>query len=139
MIIVFEAQIPQHLSMVEQWIEDDYDHEEDDVAEHNDRTIEQPVKEVATASYSVVLGVKVDYADSKAIAGMEVVEVFGSYLPDNVLGMTDCTSKIWIRYGLGYLKKHVLMHEIEHVKDPAASEYIIRLRAKQREPTHYIL
>ena len=86
-----------------------------------------------------MLGVRIGYSDAKIIAGMEVVEVFASYLPENVLGMTDCTNKIWIRYGLGYLKKHVLIHEIEHVKDPAASEYMVRLRAKQREPAHYVL
>ncbi len=91
------------------------------------------------ASYSTVLGVQIPYSDSKAIAGMEVVEVAGCYMPENVLGMTDCTKKIWIRYGLGYLKRHVLFHEIEHVKDPGASEYEIRLRAKQREPVHYVL
>ncbi|MBI2085393.1 MAG: hypothetical protein HYT71_02685 [Candidatus Aenigmarchaeota archaeon] len=90
-------------------------------------------------SYSTVLGVPIPYSDSKAIAGMEVVEVAGCYMPENVLGMTDCIKKIWIRYGLGYLKKHVLIHEIEHVKDPMASEYIIRLRAKQREPVHYVI
>ncbi len=88
----------------------------------------------ASQPYTTILGVNIDYSDTKAVAGMEIVEVWGSYLPNDVLGMTDCATKIWIRYGLGYLKKHVLIHEIEHVKDPAASEYTIRMRAKQRVP-----
>ncbi len=124
-VFAFDFDIPRHTSRDEEWAEEDNDSLTAEKADKSD--------------YSVVLGVQIAYSDSKAIAGMEVVEVFASYMPENVLGMTDCASKIWIRYGLGYLKKHVLIHEIEHVKDPGASEYEIRLRAKQREPLHYVL
>ncbi|MBI4167888.1 MAG: hypothetical protein HY515_02930 [Candidatus Aenigmarchaeota archaeon] len=137
MASIFDTQIPQHVSKVEERIEDDSDDE--DNLESQDGTQEKDNKEASAESYVNVLGVRIGYSDAKAIAGMEVVEVFAVYLPENVLGMTDCINKIWIRYGLGYLKKHVLIHEIEHVKDPAASEYVIRLRAKQREPAHYVL
>ncbi len=135
MVSIFDAQIPQHVSRIEERIEDDHGSEDDEETK-NDTSVEIENEE---KTYISVLGVRIGYSDAKAIAGMEVVEVFAGYLPENVLGMTDCTSKIWIRYGLGYLKKHVLIHEIEHVKDPAASEYVIRLRAKQLEPTHYVL
>jgi len=132
---IFDTQIPQHVSKIEERIEDDYDSEDDEETKNGPNEKESDSPE----TYISILGVRIGYSDAKVIAGMEVVEVFGSYLPENVLGMTDCTNKIWIRYGLGYLKKHVLIHEIEHVKDPSASEYIIRLRAKQIEPTHYVL
>ena len=149
MIFVFDSLIPQHLSKVEEQVEDDYDSDEDTTdnsfngAAVSDKNTAMQHSDNAksgqpTEPYATVLGVKIAYSDAKVIAGMEVVEVFASYMPDNVLGMTDCTNKIWIRYGLGYLKKHVLIHEIEHVKDPTASEYIIRLRAKQRTPEHYV-
>ena len=139
MIWVFgDNVIPQHVSKIEEWAEEDYDPEDEKINEEHMDGSKGSGSETAE-SYTLVLGVKIGYSDAKAIAGMEVVEVFGSYMPENVLGMTDCTNKIWIRYGLGYLKKHVLIHEIEHVKDPAASEYAIRMRAKQREPTHYVL
>lgn len=141
MVFIFDTLIPQHVSKVEEWVEDDYDSQNDEETVENKKNepCKKEIKETPVETYINVLGVRIGYSDAKAIVGMEVVEVFGSYLPENVLGMTDCTSKIWIRYGLGYLKKHVLIHEIEHVKDPAASEYIIRLRAKQIEPTHYVL
>ncbi len=48
------------------------------------------------------------------------------YLPPNVLGMTDCKGKIWIRRLYGYLKEKVLKHEILHNIFPEASEYEIR-------------
>jgi hypothetical protein len=36
------------------------------------------------------------------------------YLPSFVLGMTDCKGNIWISRIYGYLKEHVLKHEIIH-------------------------
>ncbi|MBI4177358.1 MAG: hypothetical protein HY516_03230 [Candidatus Aenigmarchaeota archaeon] len=131
MLSIFDSPIPQHTSKAEESVWDEENGKNEDATEQTDDT-------TASENYVSVLGVKIGYSDAKAIAGMEVVEVFGSYLPENVLGMTDCSSKIWIRYGLGYLKKHVLVHEIEHVKDPAASEYVIRLRAKQIVPTNLL-
>lgn len=48
------------------------------------------------------------------------------YLPETILGMTDCNGNIWIRRLYGYLKKHVLKHEINHNLFPDADEYKIR-------------
>jgi hypothetical protein len=48
------------------------------------------------------------------------------YLPPSVLGMTDCEGNIWLKRLYGYLKEHVLKHEINHNLFPNASEYQIR-------------
>lgn len=49
-----------------------------------------------------------------------------NYLPSNVLGMTDCKGKIWIRRLYGYLREKVIKHEILHNIFPKANEYEIR-------------
>lgn len=48
------------------------------------------------------------------------------YLPPNILGMTDGKGNIWIKRLCGYLKEHVLKHEINHNLFPHADEYEIR-------------
>lgn len=44
------------------------------------------------------------------------------YLPPHILGMTDCKGTIWIRRLYGYLKDHVLKHEIIHNLFPYLEE-----------------
>lgn len=56
------------------------------------------------------------------------------YLPSNVLGMTDCRGTIWIRRLYGYLKEHVLRHEVNHNLFPNASEYEVERLARAGYP-----
>lgn len=48
------------------------------------------------------------------------------YLPQHILGMTDCEGNIWIKRLYSYLKKKVLRHEINHNLFPQANEYEVR-------------
>ncbi len=56
------------------------------------------------------------------------------YLPPNVLGMTDCRGMIWIGRLYGYLKEHVLRHEVNHNLYPNASEYEVDTLARSGYP-----
>jgi len=48
--------------------------------------------------------------------------VVTDYLPSFVLGMTDCKGMIWMKRLYGYLKEHVLKHEIIHNLFPYLNE-----------------
>ncbi len=75
----------------------------------------------------------VEYGDRYLLKrrGVRIFEVAAHYLGEHVLGMTDGKT-IWLRKYLGYLKRHVLTHEIEHVRDMTASEYEIERRTRMR-------
>jgi len=73
------------------------------------------------------------YRGEVSVDGRRValIELPPEYLPANVLGMTDCFSTIWMRNDLEKfysLRKRVLEHEKEHVRDPAADELTVRKR-----------
>ena len=73
------------------------------------------------------------YRGEVSVDGRRValIELPKEYLPDRVLGMTDCFSTIWMRNDLEKfygLRKRVLEHEKEHVRDPAADEMTVRKR-----------
>lgn len=75
----------------------------------------------------------IEYGDRYLLErrGVRIFEVAAHYLGERVLGMTDGKT-IWLRKYLGYLRHHVLTHEIEHIKDMVASEYEIERRTRTR-------
>lgn len=60
--------------------------------------------------------------------------IVSDYLPRNVLGMTNCKGVIWIRRLYGYIKDHVLRHEVIHNLYPNANEYQVERLAHTGHP-----
>jgi len=98
-----------------------------------DAYLDEAYRAVLKEGYKQML--KPYYRGEVVVGGKRIslFEVHPSYLPENVLGMTDGFSSIWLRNDLndmfGYdVRRRVLEHEKEHVRDPAADETTVRKR-----------